>query len=36
VFESRPSGKSELFVTTTGGAQNRLSVGDVAASQPDW
>jgi Tol biopolymer transport system component len=36
VFESRPSVKSELFVTTTAGAQNRLSVGDVAASQPDW
>jgi Tol biopolymer transport system component len=36
VFESRPSGKSELFVTTMNGVQNRLSVGDVAASQPDW
>ena len=36
VFESRPAGKSELFVTTTEGTQNRLSVGDVAASQPAW
>lgn len=36
VFESQPSGKSQLFVTTTTGQQNRLSVGDVAASQPDW
>jgi Tol biopolymer transport system component len=36
VFESRPAGKSELFVTSTEGVQNRLSVGDVAASQPDW
>jgi hypothetical protein len=25
-----------LFVTTTDGTQNRLSVGDIAASQPDW
>lgn len=36
VFESRPAGKSELFVTTTDGTQNKLSVGDIAASQPDW
>jgi Tol biopolymer transport system component len=36
VFESRPAGKSELFVTTTDGTQNRLSVGDIAASQPAW
>jgi Tol biopolymer transport system component len=36
VFESRPSAKSELFITTTSGVQNRLSVGDVTASQPDW
>ena len=36
VFESRPAGRSELFVTTQDGVQNRLSVGDVAASQPDW
>ncbi len=36
VFESRPSGKSELFVTTVESVQNRLSVGDTAASQPDW
>ena len=36
VFESVPAGRAELFVTTQDGVQNRLSVGDVAASQPDW
>ena len=36
VFESRPAGRSELFVTDTDGFQSRLSVGDTAASSPDW
>jgi len=36
VFESRPAGRSELFVTSTDGDQSRLSVGDTAASSPAW
>ena len=40
VFESQPSGKSDLFVmdsgSGSGGSQRQLSVGEEPSSQPDW
>jgi TolB protein len=40
VFESRPSGKSDLFISNTGsdagGSQRQISVGDMPSTQPDW
>ena len=36
VFESQPSGKSDLFVTDSTGAQFQRSSGALPSTQPDW
>jgi TolB protein len=36
VFESRPSGKSDLFVTDSTGAQFQRSSGALPSTEPDW
>jgi len=36
VFESQPTGKSDLFVMDVNGNQQLLSGGELPSSQPDW
>jgi Tol biopolymer transport system component len=36
VFESTPSGKSDLFVMDTGGEQRQITTGDQPSAGPDW